>query len=78
MKRIALLLFVAVGVLALALPAGAAIDNTSHELAIGAQGSCSACHIPHKSVGKRLWPANMSAQETNFGEVGSLCSYNFV
>lgn len=53
----------------------AAVTGTAHDTAIGAQGSCSACHIPHKSVGKRLWPSNMSGQEADFGEVGALCFY---
>lgn len=53
----------------------AAVTGTAHDTAIGAQGTCSACHIPHKSVGKRLWPSNMSGQEALYGEVGALCYY---
>lgn len=75
MRRTLLFLVAAIAAAGIATSAGAAIDNTSHDVAIGVQGSCSACHIPHKSVGKRLWPANMAAQETNFGEVGALCYY---
>jgi predicted CXXCH cytochrome family protein len=75
MKRLLVIVAVAVGVFGFALCAEAAIDNTSHELAAGAQGACSTCHIPHKSLGKRLWPTNMSGQEANFGEVGALCYY---
>ncbi len=74
MKRLMLAALSAVVAVCFALPAMAAIDNTSHDLT-AVQGACSKCHIPHKSVGKRLWPANMSGQEADYGEVGSLCYY---
>ena len=53
----------------------AAVTGTAHEVSIGTQAGCSACHIPHKSVGKRLWPSNMSGNESLYGEVGALCFY---
>lgn len=58
-------------------PGQAAITGTPHEVpSLATQGACSACHIPHKAAGKRLWPSNMAAGETlERGEVGSLCGY---
>ncbi|MBI5117532.1 cytochrome c3 family protein, partial [Candidatus Poribacteria bacterium] len=56
-------------------PAFGAVAGTAHEQSIGDQGVCSACHIPHKALGARLWPQSMSGQEAVFGVVGSLCYY---
>ena len=55
--------------------AGTPHDVTTVATDLVAFGVCSACHIPHKSLGKRLWPADMSADEGTIGEVGSLCWY---
>ena len=76
MKRLVIAALAIMGMFCFSIPiAEAAIDNTSHDLDSGSQGACSTCHIPHKSVGKRLWPSDMSAQETAFGVVGALCYY---
>ena len=58
-----------------AAPAFGSVLGTPHDQAIGDQGTCSSCHIPHKAIGSRMWPANMSGQVTDYGVVGSLCYY---
>ena len=72
-----LLLTALVVTLLCAAPAFGAIQGTAHDQAIGAQGTCSACHIPHKAAGSRLWPEDMSlnANAAAHGTVGGLCYY---
>lgn len=56
--------------------AQAAVDNSAHDVVVASTtfGVCSSCHIPHKSVGKRLWPAAVGVAAAR-GEVGNLCAY---
>lgn len=76
MRKMMMLLLAAAMVAAFAGSAFAAIAGTAHDVpSMSVQGSCSSCHIPHKSLGKRLWPANQGANEASYGEVGALCYF---
>ncbi len=77
MKRLFIAALAIAGLICFSVPSAmAVIDNTSHDLTAGAQGACSTCHVPHKSVGSRLWPKAVgSATTTDYGEVGLLCYY---
>ncbi|HWR98124.1 MAG TPA: cytochrome c3 family protein, partial [Candidatus Methanoperedens sp.] len=78
MKKLFGIALLAVAALFVADPGWAAITGTPHEVpTLAAQGACSACHVPHKAAGKRLWPSNMSTGtlEADRGEVGALCGY---
>ncbi len=81
MKRILLLVVVAAAI-GLALPGvgWAAVAGTPHDVTVAAAayadfGVCSACHIPHKAYGARLWPSDQSTSVPVRGTVGQLCSY---
>lgn len=72
----------AVAALGFALPGigWAAVAGTPHDITTAAPtlatfGVCSACHIPHKAFGARLWPTDQSALPAARGTVGALCSF---
>ena len=75
MLKRTLLTIAVVAALMFSAPAFAAISGTAHEQAIGDQGDCSSCHIPHKALGASLWPVSMDSFADDFGVVGSLCYY---
>ena len=77
-KILALSLIMAVSVMGG--QAWAAVGGTAHDMTIVQDtladfGVCSACHIPHKAAGARLWPTDMSGAPAARGTVGALCSY---
>jgi predicted CXXCH cytochrome family protein len=79
MRKVRLILLVVA--LATVLTAGSAfaagVIGTPHDVSsyiIGSAGACSVCHVPHKSVGARLWAADMDTSGTPTGVVGPLCS----
>jgi len=82
MKNRYLLLAALVAALAVAAgPALAAVQGTAHQTAVGAQGVCSACHIPHGGTAggaSRLWPVTPTSTATSpvvvVGTVASLCA----
>ncbi len=58
-----------------AAPAFGSVLGTAHDQAIGDQGTCSSCHIPHKALGARMWPLDMGGYSGAYGDVGALCYY---
>jgi len=78
MRKVSIMLMVALATLCIAGSAFAAVLGTTHDIsqAAGSPGTCSACHIPHKSPGAaRLWPANMGTTASGAGVIGPLCAY---
>jgi len=76
-KIVSILLFVAIAtVLAVGSASAASIVGSAHDMTSmdTTLGTCSACHIPHKTAGtKRLW-AKAMGNETDSGTVGNLCT----
>ena len=54
---------------------GSAHDMTIQAPSLNTFGACAACHIPHKAVGNRLWPAPIVGTNAARGDVGNLCTY---
>jgi hypothetical protein len=84
MKKV--LILAAVLMLFAAGTANAAIDGSRHDMGamggsystlVGAYGDCSACHLPHKALGAKLWAEDMSGKtfDATFGTLAVLCSY---
>jgi len=72
-RRLALLLAVLGPLLILPAPARAGIKGTAHDL--GAEGgACATCHLPHRALGDKLWPSDMSGKN-RYGVIGALCYY---
>jgi predicted CXXCH cytochrome family protein len=56
-------------------PLFGAVEGTPHDLAIGEQDACSACHVPFESFGEGLWPAPVTGEESGYGDVYLMCYY---
>jgi predicted CXXCH cytochrome family protein len=78
MKRIAFLVL-ALAVAGFTGQAWAGVNGSAHDVVALIKGTnfgtCSACHIPHKAFGVRLWPAPIAGTDPLRGDVGNLCSY---
>jgi len=74
-KIVSILLFVALATVLTVGTVSAAITGSTHDMTVinTGLGTCSACHIPHKSAGPRLWASSMGAT-TDDHVVGSLCA----
>lgn len=67
-------------------PSNAAVQSSKHDMdnmasilpayagAVGTYGLCSACHIPHKAGGDKLWKASVTPMVA-YGTLGHLCNY---
>jgi predicted CXXCH cytochrome family protein len=63
--------------------AHAAIDLSRHDMGAmggayavlaGSYGDCSACHVPHKAQGAKLWAKPITAYDISFAVTGPLCA----
>ena len=52
-----------------------AVGGTTHDLSVGEQDACSACHVPLRSFGEGLWPAPISGEDSGYGDVHLMCYY---
>lgn len=90
MKKCLFSLAAVLAVLAFSLtPSHAAVEGSKHDmvamavanaaynnpLITGANGLCSACHLPHKAGGLKLWPKVPPAVSPTFGTLGFTCAY---
>ena len=74
------LLFLAVGLVVLSVPAAvfAGVNGTPHDM-VGFAGTyaneelCFACHIPHGAQGEKLWNADTTGAVAGMGNVERLC-----